>query len=84
MTIPLQMSGAISHIPTRKPTQEEMEEFQSLDPGSSIDLMSNMEWEPYSPQFKSSKDLLVTEARMMATVEREPKWTRDRESLLSC
>jgi hypothetical protein len=42
---PLEMSGMISYLPTRKPTDKELEECASYD------LMSDIPWEPYSLSF---------------------------------
>jgi hypothetical protein len=79
LSIPLKMTGVISHIPTRKPTKEEMEEFRSLDPHSWIELTSEVPWEPYSKSFKDSEDRLSAEARMTAAVGRATPTTRTRD-----
>jgi hypothetical protein len=43
--MPLEMSGMISYLPTRKPTEKEIETCVSYD------LTSDVPWEPYSPSF---------------------------------
>jgi hypothetical protein len=43
--MPLKMSGVITYLPTRKPTDQELEEC------STYDLTSAISWEPYSPSF---------------------------------
>jgi hypothetical protein len=43
--MPLEMSGMISYLPTRRPTDEELETCVSYD------LTSDVPWEPYSPSF---------------------------------
>jgi hypothetical protein len=43
--MPLKMSGVISYLPMRRPTDEELETFVLYD------LTSDVPWEPYSPSF---------------------------------
>jgi hypothetical protein len=81
-TLPLRMSGCISYIPTRKPTQEEMVEFKQLDSNSWVELTSDVPWEPYSQEFKKSEDWLAAEARTASAVGRAER-TRDGESHLT-
>jgi hypothetical protein len=44
--MPLEMSGVISFLPTRRPTDKELETCVSYD------LTSDVPWEPYSPSFR--------------------------------
>jgi hypothetical protein len=45
LRMPLKMSGMISYLPTRRPTDEEFETCALYD------LTSNVPWEPYSLSF---------------------------------
>jgi hypothetical protein len=59
-----------------------MVEFKQLDSNSWVELTSDVPWEPYSQEFKKSKDRLAAEARTTSAVGRVER-TRDGESHLT-
>jgi hypothetical protein len=53
--MPLEMSGVISYLPTRKPTEKELETCLSYV------LTSDVPWEPYSPSFREREQRTAAE-----------------------
>ena len=51
--VPLRVDGVISYLPTRKPTQEE------LDTCTRIELTGDATWDPYSPDFAAREEELA-------------------------
>jgi hypothetical protein len=58
--MPLEMSGVISFLPTRRPTDKELETCVSYD------LTSDVPWEPYSPYFREREQRTAAEAASRA------------------
>jgi hypothetical protein len=54
------MSGMISYLPTRRPTEKEIETCVSYD------LTSDVPWEPYSPSFREREQQTAAEAASTA------------------
>jgi hypothetical protein len=53
--MPLEMSGVISYLPTRRPTDKELETCNLYD------LTSDIPWEPYSPSFREREQRTAAE-----------------------
>jgi hypothetical protein len=54
LELPMALHGVISHLATRKPTQDEISRYQE---GllQSVELTANMPWEPYSTKFAETE-----------------------------
>ena len=62
--IPLEMDGVISYLQTRKPTKEEVHDFNKGTGLRSIVLTSDQDWEPYSEGFAAKE----AEARTISLI----------------
>jgi transposase len=74
--MPLEMNGIISYLPTRKPTEKE------LDTCLSYVLTSDVPWEPYSPSFREWEQRTAAEAASTAAPEgsTDPASTEEAQS----
>jgi hypothetical protein len=63
LTMPLEMNGVISYLPTRLPTDKELAECDFYD------LTSEVPWEPYSPSFHEREQRMAAEQQMAAGTE---------------
>jgi hypothetical protein len=63
LRMPLEMSGVISYLPMRRPTDEELETCVSYD------RTSDVPWEPYSPSFREREQQTAAEAASRAPAD---------------
>ena len=71
LEIPLEMHGVISHIQTRLPTEDELENYrQGLL--QSVELTADVPWEPYSDKFAEQENV-AARARHISAISPRPK-----------
>ena len=59
LELPLELHGVISYVSTRKPTADEIDQYQS-GVFQSVELTEKIPWEPYSTKFAETEDAART------------------------
>lgn len=65
LELPMELHGVISHLLTRRPTNDEIQRYQA---GllQSVELTANIPWEPYSPKFAEKEQAAKATASVAA------------------